>query len=115
MDIEELRNFCLGLPGTTEDIKWGDNLTFLVAGKIFCLADLTPPLRVTFKVREELFDELTQDEAIDQAPYFAKRKWVTVNSSTAFSDEIWKQHLTQAYELVVEGLPKKSREMLKGI
>lgn len=43
MNLEELRAFCLSLPGTEEDIKWGNNLCFTLAGKIYCIADLEPP------------------------------------------------------------------------
>ena len=37
MNIEELRELCLGFPKVTEDIKWVDNLVFSLGGKMFCL------------------------------------------------------------------------------
>jgi predicted DNA-binding protein (MmcQ/YjbR family) len=87
MNIEELRTFCLDLPAVTEDIKWGNNLVFSVAEKMFCLADLDPPLRVSFKVPEEEFVELTSTVDIIQAPYFARMKWVTVLEESIRNEE----------------------------
>lgn len=33
MDIEWLRSACLALPGTTEGVKWDNDLCFMVAEK----------------------------------------------------------------------------------
>jgi predicted DNA-binding protein (MmcQ/YjbR family) len=112
MNIEELRDFCLSLPSVTEDIKWGNNLVFSVGGKMFCLADLDPPLRVSFKIPEEQFFELTSTGSIIQAPYFARMKWVSVLDEDRFSREEWEYYLRQSYELVKSKLPKKFRESL---
>ena len=35
MDIDALRAICKKLPGVTEDIKWGNDLCFCIAGKMF--------------------------------------------------------------------------------
>jgi predicted DNA-binding protein (MmcQ/YjbR family) len=110
MDIEELRTFCLDLPAVTEDIKWENNLVFSVAGKMFCLADLDPPLRVSLKVREEEFEEITSRSDIIQAPYFARMKWVTVMEEGSLSRQEWKHYIRQSYELVKSKLTKKLRE-----
>jgi predicted DNA-binding protein (MmcQ/YjbR family) len=37
MNIEALRDLCRALPAVTEDIKWGHDLCFSVAGKMFAL------------------------------------------------------------------------------
>jgi predicted DNA-binding protein (MmcQ/YjbR family) len=112
MNIEELRTFCLGLPSVTEDIKWGDNLVFSVAGKMFCLADLEPPLRVSFKVPGEEFAELTSTPDIIQAPYFARNMWVLVKDENRLTTKEWEYYLRQSYELVKSKLSKKIREEL---
>jgi predicted DNA-binding protein (MmcQ/YjbR family) len=110
MNIEELRSFCLDLPAVTEDIKWGNNLVFSVAGKMFCLADLDSPLRVSFKVTEEEFAELTALNDIIQAPYFARMKWVSVINEERLTKQEWEHYVRQSYELVKLKLPKKIRE-----
>ena len=112
MNIEDLRTFCLGLPAVTEDIKWGNNLVFSVAEKMFCLADLDPPLRVSFKVPEEEFIELTSTADIIQAHYFARMKWVTVLEESRLNRQEWHSYLRQSYELVKSKLPKKIRESI---
>ena len=89
MNIEELREFCLSLPAVTEDIKWEEHLVFSVAGKIFCLAGLEPPLQVALKVPEDQFDELTHTEEIAQASHFARRQWMTVLEESRFSRSEW--------------------------
>lgn len=112
MNIEELRIFCLSLPDVTEDIKWGDNLVFSVSVKMFCLADLNPPLHVAFKIPEEEFVELTSSTDIIQAPHFARMKWVMVTDENRFSRVEWEHYLRQSYELVKSKLTKRVRESI---
>jgi len=109
MNIEDLRDFCLSLPGVTEDIKWVDNLVFSVGGKMFCLADLKPPLRVSMKVPPDDFHRLTADPRIVQAPYFARMQWIMVVDETAFTTQEWQEHIRQSYELVKAKLPGKRK------
>ncbi len=110
MNIEELREFCLSLPSVTEDVKWEDNLVFSVAGKIFCLSGLTPPLQVALKVPKDQFDELTLSDDIVQASHFARRQWMTVMNENRFSRAEWERYICQSYEMVKAKLPKKVRE-----
>ncbi len=112
MNIEELRTFCLSMPAVTEDIKWEDNLVFSVGGKMFCLADLKPPLRVSFKVPPDRFAELTEMPGIGQAPYFARGIWVMVSDESAMSRDEWNHYIRESYELVKEKLPKKVRDSI---
>ena len=110
MNIEELREFCLSLPAVTEDIKWEEHLVFSVAGKIFCLTGLDPPLQVALKIPEDQFDELTQTGDIIQASHFARRQWITVLDESRFSRAEWEHCIRQSYHLVKSKLPKKVRE-----
>ena len=112
MNIEELREFCMGLPAVTEDIKWSEHLVFSVAKKIFCLAGLEPPLQVAIKVPEDQFDELIQQGEIVQASHFARRQWVTVLDESHFNKAGWEKYIRQSYQLVVAKLPKKTRESI---
>ena len=107
MDIETLRNFCLSLPAATEDIKWGQDLCFSVAGKMFCVAGLEGPLTVSFKVRDEEFDELASAPGMRPAPYVARYKWVLVEEVGSLSRVEWEHYLRQSYQLVRARLPKK--------
>ena len=64
MDIEQIRAICLHLPRASEDIKWEHDLVFSVGDMMFCVASLEPPLYCSFKVRDEEFEELTQQPAL---------------------------------------------------
>ena len=107
MDIETLRAFCLALPAVTEDIMWGHDLCFSVAGKMFCVAGLEGPLTVSFKVRDDEFDELAASPGMRPAPYVARYKWVLVEEVGRLSRKEWEHYLRQSYELVRDKLPKK--------
>ena len=107
MNIDWLRKYCLSLPHVTEDVKWGDNLCFLLAEKLFCITDLEGEFKCSFKVKNEEFFELTEREGIIQAPYFAKAQWVSVNNPQSLTKKEWEHYLKQSYDLVKSKLPKK--------
>lgn len=112
MDIEELRAICKKLPGVTEDIKWGNDLCFCIAEKMFCVTGLQAPMQVSLKVRDEEFDELCSTENIIPAPYVARYKWILITDVNRFSKKEWKHYITQSYELVKNKLPKKIRDSI---
>jgi predicted DNA-binding protein (MmcQ/YjbR family) len=83
MNIETIREICQKLPGVTEDIKWGNDLCFLVATKMFCVTSLDGPVKISFKVTDEEFETLSTRPGIIPAPYMARHKWVLVEKATA--------------------------------
>ena len=107
MNIEHLREFCLSLPNVTEDVKWDDNLCFLIGGKIFCITGLDGPFTVSLKVRDEEFDELASSTHIIPAPYLARYKWVLVEKPGRLTKKEWGHYITQSYNLIKSKLPKK--------
>ena len=58
MTLDGLRQICRALPGTTEDVKWGQDLCFCVGGKMFAALNLEPPHQLGFKCTPENFAEL---------------------------------------------------------
>jgi|GEM_PF-50999 len=112
MNVEQIRAFCLSLPKVTEDLKWGNNLCFLIGGKIFCLTDLDSDFSAALKVEEEDFDMLTARDEIMQAPHFARKKWVTVTEPDALRNDEWLKMLRKSYELVRANLSKRIRDQL---
>lgn len=112
MDIEQIRTICLGFPHAKEDIKWGSELCFLIGEKMFCMAGLEPPGRISFKVSKEQFDELSALPHFIPAPYLARAKWVSVINPSALSKTEWQNYLRQSYELVKATLPAKIRKSL---
>jgi len=105
MNLEEIRKFCLDLPAVTEDIKWQHNLCFLIAGKIFLMADLEPSFGVAFKVRDDEFDELVSSSGIIAAPYLGSKMWIKVQDEDRFAEKEWKHYILQAWEMKKAKLP----------
>ncbi|MCP4460007.1 MAG: hypothetical protein GY816_18590 [Cytophagales bacterium] len=113
MEIDQLREYCLSMTGTTEGMKWGENLTFMVGGKIFAVFSLdTTPINASFQVSDEDFETMSERERMKPAPYFAKNIWICVENIGIVSDNEWKEILTNAYEIIKAKLPEKVRENL---
>jgi predicted DNA-binding protein (MmcQ/YjbR family) len=107
MNIESIRNICNALPSVTEGIKWGNDLCFMVGEKMFCVAMLNAPLKVSLKVADEEFDEISNRHGILPAPYVARYKWILVEDMNVFNQKQWEDHILQSYNLVKAKLPKK--------
>lgn len=112
MNIESLRAFCLNLPATTEDIKWGHDLCFSVGAKMFAVTGVDGPFTVSFKVTSEQFGELTTRDGIVPAPYMARNNWVLVEKAEELSQSEWQEYLQQSYDLVKSKLSKKLQKEL---
>ena len=112
MDIDQLRDICLSLPAVTEDVKWDNDLCFCIVNKMFCVASLDPPFKVSFKVQDEEFEELSNTEGFVPAPYMARAKWVLVTDPGKLSNKEWEKYVKQSYELVKAKIPKKSLKEL---
>ncbi len=114
MTIESLRAFCRKLPEVTEDIKWGHDLCFCVAGKMFSVVNLERPHSIAFKCTPETFGELTERPGIIPAPYMARNMWVQEQELGEVLDRREIEALVkESYELVVAKLPK-SRQPGRG-
>jgi predicted DNA-binding protein (MmcQ/YjbR family) len=107
MDSETIRSICKKLPCVTEGIKWGNDLCFMVGEKMFCVVVLDTPSKVSLKVTDEEFTELSGRPGIIPAPYVARHKWILVETITVFTDTVWEHYITQSYQLVKAKLPKK--------
>src|SRR5436190_963239 len=107
MNIELLQSICKKLPGVTEDIKWGNDLCFSVATKMFCVAGLAAPLTVSFKVKDEEFNVMTSKDGIVPAPYVARYKWILVENVNVLTKKEWEFYVQQSYSLIKNKLPKK--------
>lgn len=112
MNIELIREFCLRLKGVSEDVKWENNLCFLVGEKIFCMTGLENSFRVSVKVLPEDFELLTSRQGIIPAPYLARGGWVSINDAQSLTLEEWKHFLTQSYELIAAKLSRKEKNKL---
>lgn len=113
MNIEDLQQLCTSFPHATEDIKWGNDLCFCIAEKMFCVAGLNQlPTSASFKVTPEEFDELTARNGIIPAPYVARYKWVLVEDIRTLTYKEWQHYIDQSYTLVSEKLSPKIKKQL---
>ena len=113
MTLDALRSFCNSLPHVTEDIKWGNDLCFSIGKKMFCVSNMVYPLMISLKVKDEEFDELSNQPGIKPAPYVARYKWILIDNEKVFSKSKWEFYIRQSYELVKSKLPKKILNQLK--
>ena len=72
MTLDACARSAAALPGTTEDVKWGQDLCFCVGGKMFAAVNLEPPHQLGFKCTPESSRELIEREGIIPAPYLAR-------------------------------------------
>src|SRR5262245_31121098 len=111
MTLQRIREICLALPGTTEQIQWGKDLVFKVGGKMFCVActePVAPPkVALSFKCDDVTFAELVERSGVIPAPYMAQHKWVAPEQFDTLGAEELKALLQRAYEIVSSKLPKK--------
>ena len=115
MKTDELREFCLSLPHATEDVKWGNDLTFLIGGKMFAVTGLeSAGQNISFKCTPERFAELTEREGIRPADYVARYFWVTVENMDALKPDELKDLIINSYNMVRHKLPKKVKDKLDG-
>ena len=111
MRLARLQSLALSLPHTTVVKQWGGCLVYKVAGKMFLILVLDADTLegVVFKCTPEEFDELTAIDGIIQAPYCAKRMWAKVEDLAALPEPTLNARIRRSYDLVVAGLPKKTR------
>jgi len=116
MDIEQVHAHCLSFPHVTEEVLWGNDLVFKIGGKMFAVIGLAPASDhcMSFKCTPEKFAELVEQEGINPAPYVARYHWVALERFTALGEKELKTLLRNAYDLVLEKLPKKARAQLEG-
>ena len=114
LSAARLRTLCDRWPGVTDDIKWGNNLVFSVGGKMFVVthADGSERGRLSFKVADERFLELTDQPGIIPAPYLARARWVSVTDPERFTTAELQAFVLDAYAAVRAKLTKKLQAQL---
>ena len=95
-------------PGVRFVDQW-DSHVAKVGDKVFAVLGERVDWRLVVKCSEESFEILTSLEGIAQAPYFAKRKWVSIGDHSPLEQEELEHYARRSYELVAAGLTKKLR------
>jgi predicted DNA-binding protein (MmcQ/YjbR family) len=108
MTIDAIRAFCRTLAGTTEDIKWGNDLVFSVGGRMYAVICLEPPHTIAFKCSPDDFHELVERDGIIPAPYLARAMWVQDQElGGALNSRELERLVQRSHELVRAKLPRR--------
>lgn len=112
MNIEDLRNYCLSLPYTTEDTPFGETtLVFRVGQKIFALTSIdSVETSVNLKCDPERAIDLRESypENIFPGYHMNKKHWNTVLTN-GLEYTLICQMIDDSYNLVFKSLPKSVR------
>ena len=102
--------YATSLKAATIVTQWESHVA-KVGGKVFALCG-DDGSHISFKVSEMSFEGLTSLEGVEQAPYFAKRQWVSVSKGSELSDADLKAYIKASYELIAGKLTRKLRAEL---
>jgi predicted DNA-binding protein (MmcQ/YjbR family) len=104
--LERLRGHCLGLEGTEEVVKWGNDVVFQVGGKMYAvLGEWRGDLCLTVKVGKEAMGVFLEDARYVEAPYVGKHGWVSLRLGAEMEEEEVAELVRGSYELVTS--PKR--------
>lgn len=115
MNIEEARDYCLSLKGVTEELPFGpETLVFKVMGKMFALLPLdTEDFRISLKNTPEKNIELRQEYSfIEGAYHMNKSHWNMIFVDYSVKNSLVIQLIKESYDLVVDKLPKATKNTL---
>jgi predicted DNA-binding protein (MmcQ/YjbR family) len=114
MNVDSVRAYCLSFPQASENLQWGEDLCFKVAGKMFAVLSLSSvPQSLCFKCTPEKFAELCEQEGISPAPYVGRYKWVLVERLDVLRDAELEDLIRQSYEMVAAKTKSKSKVNVK--
>ena len=105
MDIESLREYCLGKPGVEETQPFGpDNLVYKVGGKIFLITGLDQEqLSFNVKCDPDTAVELREEFSCVLPGYHMNKKhWNTILVDGSVSSRQLKEWIDRSYELVAK-------------
>jgi len=107
--LDSIREYCLSLPGVSENIQWEDVLLFRVGGKIFVMVNLDPPGkdRIRFKCDPETFAGLLEREGARPAAYVGRFQWIGLRDFNVLPAAELRELICASYDLIVAKLSKK--------
>jgi len=103
------------MAGAAEEFPFGEATSvFKVGGKIFALSALgSEPLKVSLKCEPDLAERLRDAyPAVVPGYHLNKRHWNTVTIDGSVPEEAVAAMIEDSYDLVVDKLPRATRERL---
>jgi len=118
MNIEEFRDYCLSLKGTTEKMPWNKKeysslLVFSVGDKWYGLVDIDKFEYCNLKCDPEKSLELqARYEGITPGWHMNKKYWISVYFHEDVPDSLIKELVALAHDIVLNSLPKRVRQQI---
>ena len=107
---------CRGLPSAAEYFPFSETAAvFTVGGKMFAIVDVGDgPASVSLKCDPGYAVALREQyPAVTAGYHLNKRHWNTVNLDGSVPDDVVGEWIQDSYELVLAGLPRAVRAMLR--
>jgi predicted DNA-binding protein (MmcQ/YjbR family) len=109
MDIETLREYCLGKPGVEETLPFGPNtLVYKVTGKIFLITGLSEE-KLSFNVKcdPDLAIELREQyDCVQPGYHMNKKHWNTIVVDGSVPNKKLKEWIDHSYQLIAYKAPQ---------
>lgn len=120
MNIEELRNYCISIKGTTESFPFDDvTLVFKVMDKMYAYTGLNPKdgrFKVNLKCNPEKSTELRDRyQGIVHGTHTRGLLWNSVYLESDVPDELIRELIAHSLEEVIKKLPKSKQEAYKNL
>lgn len=115
MNAEEIREYCLSKKAVEESFPFdNDTLVFKTGGKIFLLLSLTSkPIQFNAKSDPAKAIELREKySSIIPGYHMNKTHWNTVICDGSLSKKLVFELVDNSYTLIMNSLPKKTRDLL---
>ncbi len=115
MNIEEIREFCLNLPFTSESFPFNEDvLVFKLFDKMFLLCNLKSPNKISVKCKPELAIELREKYSfVSPAYHMNKKHWNTIEFDNNVNDDFIFTQIKNSYNLVKENLTKTQKQKIQ--
>jgi len=111
LNIKSIREYCLNKNGVSESFPFDEvTLVFKVMNKMFCLANITSPLRINLKCSPEMAIELRERyAAVIPGYHMNKRHWNTIMIDNIYETNLIWEWIDNSYHLVTKSLTKKDK------
>jgi predicted DNA-binding protein (MmcQ/YjbR family) len=115
MDFEALISLAFELKGTQETYPFGpQNLVLKVGNKMYAIMDIENPKSINLKCDPERAIELRETySGVIEGYHMNKKHWNTVELNSDVPDKLMLELVQHSYQLVVDSLSKKEKEILK--
>ena len=116
LKLQDIRDYCALKRGVTETFPFDfQTLAIRVGDKIFLLTDTaSSSLSMNLKCDPFFAEELrAKYKEVTPGYHMNKRHWNTVDFDGLLEDEFLRSMIDLSYQLVVDGLPRSTRDALK--